>query len=176
MITGTNGCITSGKIKIDFDINYEFELHTDGSNAEIIIMGGTPPFEIKWDNGTTGSATSGLSFGEHSLEVLDGLGCTKFFIFNTVSSGTKDINSLISVQLAPNPARDNIKVSWDSFSGYPERISIISIDGSTINKTPLTLAVSKGEQVINITGISPGIYFISLEISGRSVHRKFIKI
>jgi outer membrane protein OmpA-like peptidoglycan-associated protein len=48
--------------------------NTDGQ-AKVTVSGGTPPYQVSWDNGRTGNATGGLAGGNHVVTVVDSKGC-----------------------------------------------------------------------------------------------------
>jgi outer membrane protein OmpA-like peptidoglycan-associated protein len=48
--------------------------NADGQ-AKVTVSGGTPPYQVSWDNGRTGNATGGLSGGNHVVTVVDSKNC-----------------------------------------------------------------------------------------------------
>jgi len=44
-------------------------------SAEVIISGGTSPYDVVWDNGDTGSFINGLETGDYGVVVTDANGC-----------------------------------------------------------------------------------------------------
>ncbi len=48
---------------------------SDGS-IDINVWGGTPPYELEWNNGATGSIVDNLTQGNYFLFLMDGNGCT----------------------------------------------------------------------------------------------------
>lgn len=51
------------------------ELCSSGEIA-VAVRGGTPPYNLIWDNGISGTQNQGLSGGEYGLSVVDGNGCS----------------------------------------------------------------------------------------------------
>jgi len=45
------------------------------ASAEVIVSGGTPPFNVTWDNGDTGPFINGLETGDYGVIVVDANGC-----------------------------------------------------------------------------------------------------
>lgn len=48
--------------------------NADGQ-AKVTVTGGTPPYEVSWDNGRTGIAAGGLAGGNHIVTVVDSKSC-----------------------------------------------------------------------------------------------------
>lgn len=48
------------------------------------IAGGTPPYEVTWDNLQSGTKADGLPTGEYKATITDANGCTKTFSFEMV--------------------------------------------------------------------------------------------
>ncbi|MBL7765967.1 MAG: T9SS type A sorting domain-containing protein [Chitinophagaceae bacterium] len=83
-------------------------------------------------------------------------------------SGVQDLSTLNSV-VYPNPAKDQLFIST------PERgrmtISLINTLGQTLLNKEFT-KTSSSDEVLSISGISNGIYFLNIEMDGkRSIHR-----
>lgn len=60
--------------------------------------------------------------------------------------------------LYPNPATHQIKIVWEEVN--VDGIKILSFQGKLVKL--ISVKGSKGEKVININGLAPGIYFVSI--------------
>jgi hypothetical protein len=81
IIEDANGCIFQDEVMIPTPNPLALNaLGTDGNcglngSAEVIISGGTPPFNVNWDNGDTGTFINGLETGDYGVIVTDANGC-----------------------------------------------------------------------------------------------------
>ena len=67
--------------------------NSDGQ-AKVTVSGGTPPYQVSWDNGRTGNAAGGLSGGNHIVTVVDSKSC-----FGTASFEVNENQMAIGVKL-----------------------------------------------------------------------------
>jgi hypothetical protein len=81
----------------------------------------------------------------------------------------KDINNFVS--LSPNPATDYIEISIPVGEGGVRIFDLLGMEITTPNLTP-TLSEGEGVVRLDVSGLSPGVYFVRV---GNSV-RKFVKI
>ncbi|MGM0620820.1 MAG: T9SS type A sorting domain-containing protein, partial [Bacteroidota bacterium] len=75
--------------------------------------------------------------------------------------------SKINMQFYPNPATDYITISSDEMNG---KLQIIDISGKILK----VINVTQPAQRVELSGIQPGIYFISLESGNTKVTEKLI--
>ena len=115
----------------------------DGS-IELMIEGGTMPYDIEWSTGDSEETIEGLPEGTYGLTVTDALNC----VFTSVY----DIQAVSDLQI------ESIVDSINCF-GVDEGLISIDVDGGT---TGLMFNWSNGEQSPINDSLSPGSY--SLEI------------
>jgi len=85
-------------------------------------------------------------------------------------------NSENRFTLYPNPAKDNMFISYSLFCNSKVEISVYSIDGKKI-ATTLSQEQSTGnhKEQININALNPqGVYFVELKIAGESSLQKIV--
>ncbi|RFC55573.1 T9SS type A sorting domain-containing protein [Brumimicrobium aurantiacum] len=63
-----------------------------------------------------------------------------------------------SINAYPNPATNQMNVVWNNVSG--NEIKIFSFQGLLINTIPIS--ANENEKLIDISGLSPGIYFVNI--------------
>lgn len=81
--TDDNGCTAEATVDVGEPDAYSFSLSQDsvGCNglsdgaANIVVSGGTAPYQYSWDNGDTGPGATGLDAGLHFVTVTDGSNC-----------------------------------------------------------------------------------------------------
>jgi hypothetical protein len=173
-VTGTNGCINSATTTIANSIAYTTNIATTDATsttlgtATINIEGGTPNFNIVWDNGVTGTTNSTLTAGNHNVIVVDGLGCTKVIPFVIIGPvGTQEDQRTLQITLSPNPATDRIELT----SAFSQEIiySIINSQGQILTSP------AKYHEVIDISLLDPGVFYLKINVGDKLVSRKFIK-
>lgn len=172
---GTNGCIGGQNITIEHTISYTHNITTtkatatEGGTASITLSGGTPNFNIVWDNGTVGLSTTNLTAGNHNVVVVDGLGCTKvipFVIETTVA--VDDTKKNIGITLFPNPVFSELTIDISSSSFSIEKMVII-------NNLGQVMFSQKFESRMDVSGLPSGLYIIELH-GGKEVYgKRFVK-
>ena len=101
----------------------------DGS-LQVSCSGGTPPYTYYWENGTTGSSTTGLSVGTYHVTVADYYNCevstsiylpnpSIAFSFSTnITQPTCHNSNNGSIELIPN-ITGNYSYLWNNFQNVP---------------------------------------------------------
>ncbi|NMC98268.1 MAG: T9SS type A sorting domain-containing protein, partial [Bacteroidales bacterium] len=81
-----------------------------------------------------------------------------------------------SLQIYPNPAIDNINIQFDLTQNSNAEISILNLNGQTINTKKLN-KLNKGTQNIEmpVSNLSSGIYMISVKTTDGKYLGKLIK-
>ena len=72
------------------------------------------------------------------------------------------------INIYPNPATNQVKVIWNNIN--VEEIKITSFQGTLVKQ--LSTSGIQGEENIDITNLSPGIYFVNV---GNTVHKLIVK-
>jgi aminopeptidase N len=85
---------------------------------------------------------------------------------NTTSLGTADMAIADAVKLYPNPTSNILNIEVPSFASF-ESATVYNSVGQKVIVTSI--------QNIDVSMLSNGVYFINIETSAATVHRKFIK-
>lgn len=112
----------------------------DGS-LEAVVSGGTPPYEIEWDNGTEGAVNDDLQSGSNIVNVTDASGCTGL--------GLIIIGDPMSIELVTNDITCN---------GATGSIAL----GITGGQGPFTYAWSTGFDGQLLESAGAGTYSVSV--------------
>jgi|JI10StandDraft_1071094.scaffolds.fasta_scaffold01156_18 hypothetical protein len=173
---GTNGCIGGQNITIDNSISYTHNITTtkatatEGGSASITLSGGTPNFNIVWDNGIVGLSTTNLTAGNHNVVVVDGLGCTKvipFVIEMTVA--VNDVTEDKGITLFPNPATSILNIDIAK-TGFVAKMMNIT------NSAGQVMMSQQYDTRVDVSTLPSGLYVIEL-FSGKEVYAaKFMKM
>ena len=156
-VTDSNGCNTDttvtvqnnpGSIVID-SVNITDDYCGDGNGAiDIVVSGGTPPYYFNWSNGDTTEDISGLSAGNYSVIFSDTNNC--------ITSTNADIlNIAIGYEIS------DVTVSND-FCGDGNGYIDITVSAGT---PPYTYLWSNGATTEDITGLSAGLYTVTVSDS-----------
>jgi len=82
-------------------------------------------------------------------------------------TSVNDEYELDQLNLYPNPATNQVKIVWNEMN--VEEIKITSFQGKLIKR--VSANGSKGEKIIDINGLSPGIYFVNV---GKTVRKLIV--
>jgi PKD repeat protein len=97
-------------------------------------------------------------------------------LVNTLSLGINDINTLSSATVYPNPARDMITLSVNSTSNVDGcHLAISNILGQNVYGKDVDLTGGNDRFDINVSGLSSGVYIISVQNGKNMVTSKFVK-
>lgn len=169
---GSNEIIKENFITIFENIELSFEIinesyyeSADGS-INLIISGGTEPFNINWSNGSHESFIQNLSAGLYSVAVIDANFC--------MATGTAEVGIITSISetvassiaIYPNPCSGNFTIE--------AKENIISIEIFDIcGKSHFY--TNYNQKTVNISNsFSSGIYFVKISTINNSYLQKII--
>ncbi len=168
-VVDSNGCIDSLKVNISqpsaalsaipsviSDVNC-----FGGSDGQgyVAITGGTAPYSILWNNGSTNDTLFNLTAGSYSATITDSLGCTA--------------NASFSI-LQPSQALviDSSASSDVTCNGYNNGSAGIVVSGGT---APYSYSWNNGGVTSTINGLSGGQYNVTVtDANGCSVADTFV--
>ena len=84
-------------------------------------------------------------------------------------AGISEYNNLPAVELYPNPANQSVSVDLNAFSGKKVTLSILNTLGQRLQSSSL---YASGIQTLNIEGYSVGLYFVQVEMNGKTTTSK----
>ena len=120
------GCTTSMMFEVDEPDSLQFDaLVQDATNLAPLggsinidpITGGTPPYNLAWDNGSMANPLQNLAPGEYRVSVRDSKNCLSewtFVVDLITSAGEPQGQALL---LFPNPARDMVYIQGELTPG-----------------------------------------------------------
>ena len=182
-VTDANGCIQNQSFLFLAEEPFDVALSNSGDDInslsngffDITIGGGNAPFSFEWFlNGmvvSTDEDPTNLSAGDYDLVVTDANGCSQEFGPFTIDAitGLEEISNM-DVQIFPVPAKDNIRVQFDT---------------PVLNKVPYTLwnvsgALMKSGNIlddgmIDLEDLGSGVYFLKMEVDGGILVGKLVK-
>lgn len=140
--------------------------------AHLLISGGTPPYDVSWNDtdNQTGTSAYNLCAGNYVATVTDSLGCITH-IDITIEDNTNSILELIkeSISLYPNPATNRLTIGNKDFSS--NSIRIIDAFGRLIFSEEST---SEHKTEINLEQFNNGSYFVEIEVGRYVIREKLV--
>ncbi len=119
---------------------------------------------------TAGNFQSMSSFGPYNLFAAGAWDIFLTGIDNPVipSSVYETKDELFSIY--PNPVTDKLYISLPAFAPDIHRIQITTIYGQVISETEYT------GNVLDVSELAPGYYFLSAKMAGNNIYQKFCKV
>ncbi|MBL0328106.1 MAG: T9SS type A sorting domain-containing protein [Bacteroidetes bacterium] len=142
-----------------------YAFYVTGTNS------GTP---LNYTNGTTvGTVAASNSYfsvtegngGEYPFNVINSPRIFNGEVFFCGGiSGIED-NNLSTFEVYPNPASQSVSVDLTAFNGEKVVVSVMNTLGQRLQSTAV---VANGIQTLNIEGYASGMYFIQVEMNGKT--------
>ncbi len=145
----------------------------DGSATVFITGGGTPPYTIQWNIGSTNNPIINLDPGNYVVCVTDANGCS---VCDTATVGLADgiiavdVNELI--QVIPNPNNGIFTLEISNLLQI-ENIEIVNLIGEKVFASMLRQAQHDKVQ-IDFSSASSGIYFLMLKTANEIIRKKIL--
>jgi hypothetical protein len=118
--------------------------------------------------GTAGFLVSPIYTGETGTYLLDATISRQAIVTGLESSGNNGNN----ISVFPNPAKDNINLNLQHFSGEVYAVSLVNLHGQKI-KTIENLA-GKNKISLATNGIAAGFYYLQIETNTGLVNKKVV--
>lgn len=120
-------------------------------------------------SGATNSFYGVTTAGNYSVVVTDEFGCTYNSSTVFVSLSIDEIAWQNTISIYPNPANDQVYISWDSNITI-EKVNLLDITGKLIIKiNPI-----QNTNQIDLKGLSNGIYLIEFESGNSKIQKKLM--
>lgn len=151
-VTDASGNIIEDSVSVEqpeAPVSIEAEVINSSCSASdgginISVSGGLAPYSFRWSNGDSTQNISGVMKGSYSVQVTDALGCSASETFTVIE------DSDLELSLTPNYLECYQE-------GEGEIIS--SVTGGT---EPYAYAWSNGETTANISGLTSGLYNLTV--------------
>lgn len=160
----------------EVNVNYfQAERSTDGINyspvAMVFAIGNSSDKSDYSCFDNVSAIQSGVIY--YRLRSVDNDGKTEFSEIRVIRIG-KTNNEVISILAYPNPATSTIKVTVPS--GWQNKkavFEILGLNGQVMNRTET--ANTSQTELINISKLSAGVYFVKVSCEGQVAQQKIIK-
>ena len=150
-VTDGNGCTNIDTINVTVFPGISATINTidatctssDGE-ASISVAPGTGPYTFAWSNGVIDSVNTNIPSGTYTVTVTDANGCTLVDTANVIN-GNAPVLTLTGNDVSCNDAGDGA-------------VSVSLAGGNA----PFTFAWNNGETTQNLTGLSGGVYVVTV--------------
>ena len=80
-----------------------------------------------------------------------------------------------SLHLFPNPAKDKLYIQWESEDKGPVTLTLTNAAGKTVGITVYQKTGYEWNQTLDISFLSPGLYFVGVKGKTREVKGRVVK-
>ncbi|MEM9984204.1 MAG: T9SS type A sorting domain-containing protein [Bacteroidota bacterium] len=162
-------------LEITFDITKETVTGAMDGGASTTITGGTGPFTYSWSSGSDSSALAGVSEGSYTLTVTDVNGCVTVdsVLIGNIAS-IEDLAGIQDYRLYPNPAAQELTLQLTLNQVQPLALRLYDLQGRLMQTEAWSPAQSF-EAELDLKGLAPGLYLLSLQVGDYQVVRRFMK-
>ncbi len=157
-------------------INLIFDSVAVGSNHF-----GANPHTFTWSNGANTQNITVSTAGDYSVIITDSNGCSAM-VEVTVAQNNADsckataINDTYTenkyINIYPNPAHNNVHVKFFTNATEAAQVRLTDITGKTVLIENINTQNGENNLTLNLSGITPGMYFINLTSTGVQSQRQ----
>jgi len=152
--------------------NYEL-WKSDGSTA------GTSKVMEIYPSTTVGSYPGefAVALGKVFFTATDNTHGRELWVINAAATDVEELTGDQSLALYPNPANDQLKIKWrsENLDQSLNKIEVSDLNGRSLLSEILTDAKGEFSYSLNVSNLSPGIYFVNLQGDGYNKTMKFVK-
>ncbi len=139
----------------------------------VTVLGGTAPYTYTWKRDgvvySTQEDLTNLPGGQYSLLVTDAHGCTVISPFLTLSGSvrTQEPEWAQGLRLQPNPARDQVLLTWPEPLDEVFAITIFDLAGRPVQQVEADKNATSLR--LDLSGLAPGLWVLQIRFTNGSV-------
>jgi hypothetical protein len=128
-----------------------------------------------WSTGATTQTIVVNISSNYIVTVTDANGCEGTdAIAVSVLTSINDFGANSSILIAPNPAKDKVKVALNNFANDSYTISLINNLGQMVRTSTLEVQSSNAEQTLDLTNVERGVYYVEIRSKNGVSHNRII--
>ena len=156
MVTDANGCMLTGVAQtiaepapLSLTAQAQSETCADAGDGriELILSGGLPPYQVRWDHGGTDRIATALGPGTYRVTVTDQGGCTQTAEYSLLPIPALRLEGILTYQATQVPLQISALLQSDAQGGTP----------------PYTYRWTSGQTSSSITATESGSYTLQLK-------------
>lgn len=163
--------------------NFTPETFPPGNNGsiELAVEGGFPGlptisdptlYEFDWSNGAHTQNLDNISGGTYTVTIKDPSNCVQpFQLTVNVTTGTDDPANLQSLDISPNPTRQEALVRLSLAKAAEVRLELVNALGQTVQAFDAG-RLSTLAHALDLGDLSGGIYFLRVQMDGEVAMRR----
>jgi serine protease len=94
----------------------------------------------------------------------------------SITSSGKETDDENALMIYPNPVKDKFSIGLNSNQTATLRVELFNVTGQKIMSLPAENVTRYYHQEVDISGFSPGIYYLYLKLNDQSLVKKIVKI
>jgi len=134
---------------------------TGTGEVTLTPTGGTGPYTYLWYDGSTANSIGSLSSGVYPVTITDAVNCTLDTFFQVNFATYVEDLSMLDVSVYPNPAQDQVQVSFTLPFSTGVTIQLYNLLGAQLYSHTLAPAAS-GSHVVQLGSYASGSYILML--------------
>ena len=104
----------------------------------------------------------------HAVKVIADADCV------SVPENYDAVNPMTRVEVLPNPAKDNISIRVNASQSSLMNITVYNVTGQKVMETSASINTGLNAPTLNVSSLTPGIYFVTVSANGFEETMKFI--
>jgi gliding motility-associated-like protein len=155
-VTDANGCTITSTVNINqpsaqLAVQLTSVVHAscfgnDDGNIDILVQGGTPPYQYQWSNGSNSEDLFNLTAGTYTVTISDGNGCAQ------------NLTAVVGQPVSPLSTNIAIVQQVACFGGETGAIDLTVFGGTA----PYTYTWNNGETTEDLSNLLAGTYVVEV--------------
>jgi len=148
--------------------------HTNTSASNTFTMDWTAPESGK---GSVTFYSCGNGVNGNFSTIGDGAACSTLTLTEAETNSVFNLNSdALQLELSPNPAIDQLQVNIDTQLSDDFLLNVLNVNGQVIRSQAWPSTTGDSQVQLDVSQMTPGMYFIQLTNASYSTNSKWIKL
>lgn len=163
-VTDGEGCSTTASFLLEEPLELGFNINpippTTGDNGSILAVpfGGTPPYQLLWNTGSSSFQIINLENGLYTVTVTDLKGCTgEESIFLGITAN-EDIDIINDFSVFPNPNNGDFQVNISLKNSETFSLTLVNTLGQAIQTE--RFHTDRLNKHFDFSGLASGVYYL----------------